>query len=176
MTTRQQGLTLLELMITVAIVLLLITVGSPAIVSAQRHLSLSGAVENTYFMFQQARSHAVRQSSDIVMDFEGASSSWCIGLTDQADCDCSVVNSCTIDGVDAVLSNDEFPHTWLKSISFDDNDQALIDGRRGLALNSAGSAVLSDSKNAVRLELNAVGRVKICVTEGELGSYPQCDS
>lgn len=169
----QSGLTLLELMITIAIVAIVVTIGAPSILTAQRNLSLSGAVENSYFALQQARSHAVRQSTDITVDFSNTTG-WCIGSTDQADCDCAVVASCTVDGVEQVLRNDDFPQIQMQNVNFGDADQAVFDGTRGLSIGSAGSLEFYDGIRTVRLQLNDVGRVRICVVAGDLGNYESC--
>lgn len=170
---RQRGLTLLELMITIAIVAIVVTIGAPSIITAQRNLALSGAVENSYFALQQARSHAVRQSSDVLVDFSD-DAGWCIGTTDQDDCNCATVASCTVDGVEQVLSSDDFPHIQMQNINFGDNDQAVFDGTRGLSIGSAGSLEFNDGTRTVRLSLNDVGRVSICVVAGDLGNYEAC--
>lgn len=171
--TNQHGISLLELMITIAIVAIVITLGSPAIINAQRNLALAGAVENSYFAFQQARSHAVRQSSDILVDVT-AGSNWCIGATDQADCDCSVAASCTVDGVEQVLDSQDYPQVTMQNLSFGGDNQAVFDGVRGLSLGSAGTLELAAGATNVRISLNDVGRVSICIVSGELGSYQAC--
>lgn len=169
----QRGLTLLEIMITIAIVAIVVTIGAPSILTAQRNLALSGAVENSYFALQEARSHAVRQSADIITDFSGGAA-WCIGTTDQADCDCAAAASCTVDGVEQVLSSDDFPQIKMQNVNFGDDDQAMFDGTRGLSIGSAGSLEFSDGTRTVRLLLNDVGRVSICVVAGDLGNYEPC--
>ncbi|WP_414828006.1 GspH/FimT family pseudopilin [Alteromonas sp. H39] len=170
---RQKGLTLLELMITIAIVAIVVTLGAPSILTAQRNLALSGAVENSYFALQQARSHAVRQSSDILVDFSD-NAGWCIGTTDQGDCDCNVAASCTVDGVEQVLSSEDFPHIQMQNVNFGADDQAVFDGTRGLSIGSAGTLEFNDGNRTARLSLNDVGRVSICVVAGDLGNYEPC--
>lgn len=173
--SNQKGLSLLELMIAVAIVAIVVTLGAPAISDVQRGAALSGAVENVYFGMQQARSHAVRQSSDIQVDFT-AGQNWCIGTTDQTDCDCAVANSCTVDGVENVLRAQDFPGITLPALAFGTDNQTTFDGTRGLTLNNSGSASFSNGTDTVRINLNEVGRVHICVVSGELGDYPPCAS
>ncbi len=170
----QSGLSLLELMITIAIIGIVITIGAPSIIDAQRNRVLSGAIENSYFALQQARSHAVRQGQDIIVDFS-ATTQWCIGTTDQADCDCATANSCTVEGVEQVLNNQDFPKIDMQNVNFGADDQATFDGTRGLSIGSAGDLELTDGTRTVRLNLNNVGRVSICVVTGNLGSYQPCN-
>lgn len=170
---KQQGFSLLELMITIAILAIVVRMGAPAILSAQKNLVLKGAVESSYFSLQQARSHAVRQSNDVIVDFS-TGTNWCIGLTDQADCDCATANSCTIDGVEEVVKGADFPSITMQNLNFGATNQAVFDGTRGLALGSAGSVEFNDGSREVRLQLNSVGRAKVCVVSGSVGTYEAC--
>ncbi len=174
MWNNQTGLSLLELMITIAIIGIVITLGAPSIIEAQRNRVLSGAIENSYFTLQQARSNAVRKGEDIIVDFSAAPQ-WCIGATDQPTCDCSTLNSCTVDGLEQVLDNQDFPQIEMQNVNFGVNDQATFDGTRGLSIGSAGNLELTDGTRTVRLNLNNVGRVSICVVTGNLGSYQPCN-
>ncbi|NDW22990.1 GspH/FimT family pseudopilin [Alteromonas hispanica] len=152
----QRGISLLELMIAVVIIGIVLSVGAPAVNNVQQNLSLSGATKNSYFLFQQARSHAVRLSSDVVVDISDGSS-WCIGVTELANCDCNTAASCTVDGVEYALSSDDFPGTIMENALFGDDDQATFDGTRGLTLNSAGSFELTHGSITTPVNLNTVG-------------------
>ncbi|RDV29441.1 prepilin-type N-terminal cleavage/methylation domain-containing protein [Alteromonas aestuariivivens] len=170
---RQQGFTLLELMITIAIIAIVVRIGAPSIITAQKNLVLKGAAESSYYTLQQARSHAVRQSNDIVVDFSGGTN-WCIGITDQGDCDCGTANSCTVDGVEEVIRGDDYTSITMQNLNFGANNQATFDGVRGLSLGSAGSIELSDGDREIRVQLNNVGRANVCVVAGNVGTYQAC--
>lgn len=171
----QQGLSLIEILIVIAIVSVVMMVSAPGVVKMQRQLAIKGATENIYFFLQLAKSTAIRQSNDIVVDANvDADGKWCLGLTDAGDCDCVTVNSCQVDNVEQVIRSDDFPKITLQNINFDLNDQATFDGVRGMSSSGAASAELTDASNVVRINVAATGRVSMCNVTGDVGGYDAC--
>lgn len=169
----QRGLTLLELMVTVSIIAIVVAIGAPAIMSTQKTMQLKGAVESSYFAFQHSRSAAISAGSDVTVSMESGSN-WCIGISDNGDCDCQTLNSCTINGVEQLVKSSDFKLVSMQELNFGVNSAAAFDGIRGLAVGSAGSMILSDGSNKAKLILSNMGRIRICMDEGELGRYSSC--
>lgn len=170
---KEYGFSLLELLIVVSIVALVVMIGAPSVVETQKRYKLKGAVESSYFSMQYARSAAVSSSTDITMQFKDGAQ-WCIASSDAGVCDCNVVNSCTVNGVEQVVKAADFSQITMDDLSFGANDAAVFDGVRGLAVGNAGSVVLSDGINEARLVLSNLGRVRICMQQGQLGAYEPC--
>ncbi|MDM7860813.1 GspH/FimT family protein [Alteromonas sp. ASW11-36] len=168
-----KGLTLLELVLVVAIIALVVTLGAPSIINAQRVMAHKGAVESSYFILQSARSQAISINNDVTVQFNAAAP-WCIGVSDAGNCDCAVANSCVVNGVERVLSGEDFNNIVLQEINFGGNAFTIYDGQRGMAVNNSGSFVLSDGAAEARLTLSEIGRLTVCMEAGDLGAYPAC--
>jgi prepilin-type N-terminal cleavage/methylation domain-containing protein len=169
----QRGLTLLELMLTVSIIAIVVAISAPAILNTQKTMQLKGAVEASYFAFQHARSAAISAGSDVTVSITSGSN-WCMGISDNGDCDCTTLNSCTINGVEQLVKSSDFKLVSMQDLSFGVDNTAVFDGIRGLSVGNAGSTVLSDGSNDAKLILSNMGRIRICMTEGALGRYSSC--
>jgi Tfp pilus assembly protein FimT len=167
------GLTLLELLITVSIITLVITLGVPSVLNAQKTMQLKGAVEVGYFAFQKARSTAISSQEDIVVALK-STPPWCIAVSDVGLCNCQVYQDCTVNGVEAKVEANDFNLIQLQDIKFGNDNAAMFDGIRGLSIGHAGSAVMSDGTNQIKLILSNMGRIRICVKSGQLGGYEPC--
>lgn len=167
------GLTLLELLITISITTLVLTLGVPAVLAVQKNMQLKGAVEVSYFAFQQARATAVatRQNIHVALN---ASKNWCIALSDIGLCDCTVYAECAVEGQEQIIQHSDFHLIELRDIKFGTDNVAVFDGVRGLAIGNAGSVVFSDGDKQVKLILSNMGRIRICMMAGNLGGYDPC--
>lgn len=173
MDRKEKGLSLLELLISISIVAIVVTLGAPSVVATHKLYKLKGAVETSYFALQYARSAAVSASTDTTVQFiEGGN--WCIGTSDAGLCDCNVPNSCLVNGVEQSVRASDFSQITLQDLKFGGNDAAVFDGVRGLAVGNAGSVVLSDGNNEARLVVSNMGRVRVCVQQGQLAVYRPC--
>ena len=169
----QHGISLVELMITVSIIAILVTVGGPAIFAMQKSLQLKAAVESSYFAFQAARANAISLGKDVSVSIVD-STNWCVGISDNGDCDCTILLSCTINSVEQLVKAQDFQNITMQDVRFGANNLAVYDGIRGLSTGNAGSLVFSDGVNQAKLILSNMGRVRICVAAGEVGRYSAC--
>ncbi|OFI32530.1 hypothetical protein BFC17_05050 [Alteromonas lipolytica] len=168
-------MSLIEVLIVVAIIGVVVTVTAPSVLTVQRQMAVKGAVENVFFLLQLARSSAIRQSNDILIDTNFDTISWCVGITDAANCDCSLANSCTVDGLEQVVSSADFNGISMQNVNFDNANQAILDGVRGMAPQGAVSLELTDATNHnVRVNISATGRISMCNVSGDVGSFPAC--
>lgn len=166
------GFTLLEAMVTIAILAILLSVGVPNFSKARQSLSLSAAVSQFYFLLQSARNHALRHQTDITVVFSQAPQ-WWAGITTAADCQCSVSQRCEIAGVAHCINASDFPGIELNALTFHQR-KVKIDGVRGLAVGSGGSVIISDGQRAAKIILSKLGRVRICMQTGQLARYKKC--
>lgn len=169
----QRGFTLLELMVTVSIIAIVVSIGAPAVMNTQKTMQLKGATEASYFAFQYARSAAVSAGTDVTVSLTSGTD-WCVGISDGGDCDCNTLNSCTINGVEQLVKSSDFSLVTMQNISFGATSTAVFDGVRGLSIGSAGSTVFSDGSNDAKLVLSNMGRIRICMAAGDLGRYSLC--
>ena len=155
------GLTLLELLITIAILVLVVSLGAPAITSIQKNMQLKAAAETSYFAFQQARVAAITQSVDVTVAIN-SSENWCAALSDDGVCNCSILNDCTLNGVEYKVDFSDYPFVNIDTVTFGEDSVAIFDSNRGMAIGHAGSVVFSDGDKQLKLILSNMGRVRIC--------------
>jgi prepilin peptidase dependent protein A/type IV fimbrial biogenesis protein FimT len=167
------GLTLLELLITISILVLVVSLGSPAINSIQKNMQLKGAAESSYFAFQQARFAAITQSTDVTVAIHPGEN-WCAALSDSGVCDCTISNECTINGVEYKVNFSDYRFVSIENVTFGADNIAVFDANRGLAIGHAGSVVFTDGNKQLKLILSNMGRVRICSSDSNIGGYDPC--
>lgn len=88
---RAGGFTLVELMVTIAVLVILTTLAVPAMNNILENRRLVGAGQAIYEQIQFARTEAIKQSRNIFVVAEGGDD-WCVAVSDDGDCDCSVTD------------------------------------------------------------------------------------
>lgn len=166
------GISLVELLITLAVLGITVMLGAPAVLESFKSQRVKGATQSGYFMLQYARSVAISKGNDVVIDFVSGSN-WCLGVSDSGPCDCNVANSCNVDNVEYLVNASDYRGVQMNNLTFD-ADSAVIDGQRGMAAGNAGTLELTDGENTMRLVMSNLGRVRICAKSGNLGGYPSC--
>ena len=167
------GLTLLELLVTVSILVLVVSLGSPAINSIQKNMQLKGAVQSSYFAFQQARVAAITKNIDVTVAIRSGEN-WCAALSGSGVCDCSIPNECTLDGVEYMVNFADYRFVSIDKVTFGKDSIAVFDSNRGLAIGHAGSIIFSDGDKQLKLILSNMGRVRICAVGSRFGGYELC--
>lgn len=167
-----RGVTLIELMVTVVVLVVLIMIAAPAFQRMIERKRLEGAVENLYADMQYARTESIKRNKAVYLSFnEGAD--WCYGLDDTAYCNCSTANDCQIDGVEKVRSSAD--HLGISLISTFTPDQVKFDPVRGM-VNEQGSGQFT-SVNGMKANVKVSWlRVLICSPSGagQIMSYKDC--
>ena len=173
------GFTLVELLIGILVLAIVSAIALPSFDGFRARQRLKGAAENLYTDLQYARSEAVQRNTRVVVNFS-TGSSWCYGLRvddDGTGCDCSTAGSCGL----KTVSGAAYPGVTMSAAAFGDGDTSfLFDPRRGQVLDedgavTEGSVLLAGADgDEIQLELNAIGRVRLCSPDGAVGGYPSC--
>ncbi|MBF7073790.1 hypothetical protein ISG33_10310 [Glaciecola sp. MH2013] len=169
----QQGLSLVSVLIASSISLILGAIGGPALVGSMEQARIKGVSEEVYFFVREARSQAIASSTNIDMDVK-VGIYWCLGLSDQGNCDCNTANSCKVNDLEKTISYTDYPSIVLTDVDLGGDFKAQFDGERGLALNDSGSMKFSSPTLAMRVSLNSLGRTQLCSENGQIGSYQSC--
>lgn len=110
------GFTLIELMISVALIAVIAAIAVPSYRDFNQKTQLTGAAEEVFSHIQYARSESIANGEDIFVAFKGTGATgWCVGISDGAACDCAAsLAACTINGVQArSLQGNDYPQTVL---------------------------------------------------------------
>jgi Tfp pilus assembly protein FimT len=171
---RQTGLTLLELVIALAAVVILFAIGLPDFDSIAAKRRLQGAAQGLHQDLLFAQSEAIKRNATVRIMFWRNSTDftdWCYGVTtgevgtnpDQCDCgNDSRKANCTVDGVQIVRTSDEFPGVKGKSTTFSGNPpRTSFSPPNGTADN--GRVVLESAEGVeAEVRVSGLGRVITC--------------
>jgi prepilin-type N-terminal cleavage/methylation domain-containing protein len=169
---RVRGLTLMELMVTVAILGILVALAVPSFNSFLAKGRLSGAAEALAQDLQLARSEALRRNAEVTISFSSGTA-WCYGaIVSATACDCTQTNSCSLRRVD----NTDYAGLTMSDLSFPSNTPATFTSftaHQGLA-NTGAVQFTHPNAGTLRVRLGAAGQVSICSTSGGLAHHPAC--
>lgn len=177
--SQQHGVTLIELMVTIAVIAILVTTAIPSFIENIEKRKLRGAAETLYAELQFAKMEAIKTNTPVRVDFTVTNAStWCYGVS-TSDCDCTTANSCVINGVEKVIRSTDYTN-----ISVDATSASPPWGSGGASFSPLRSSVASGGATfysdhfAVRVTTSGLGRVKICNATGmpkaDFGGYPSC--
>lgn len=177
------GFTLIEMIVTVSVLAILLTVAVPSFKDMVDKRRLVGAAEQFYGDLQAARFEAIKLNKTVAIFFRNSgATNWCYGMADNigAACDCTAVTpNCTVGGMPKVMGNSGFRGVTL-TVSGYEEGRICVDSRRGkffsdsdCTSNSMGNVTFSSSSGSIQVDTQKAGRVRICSTAGT-GDYPSC--
>ncbi|OUS09944.1 hypothetical protein A9Q89_12260 [Gammaproteobacteria bacterium 53_120_T64] len=160
----QQGFTLIEAMIVIAIVAIVLSLAVPSFNDFFEKNRLKRAAEEVYGLITKARAEAVIRSVDMRVDVDAGT--WCLGYEERPSpfdppCNCANANSCTVDvagtPVTQVVSGADFSGVTITE-SF--AGVTFFDTVKGTAGN--GTVSLSAADWDLDVVVSNMGRVRIC--------------
>lgn len=169
--TPTAGFTLIELMVTVAILAISVSIATPSFTDMLDRHRLKGAVESVTTDLRYARSESIKRNQQIAVSIV-TGSNWKYGIGDNLTCLTNVA-SCVLSGEAKIITN-SFPSIAIdNTTTFGGNTYTIFQPQRGSA---AQGAVILKSKNdtyTARVSLSALGYVSQCSDDAILG-YPTC--
>lgn len=194
------GLSLLELLISVAVMGIIISVAVPNMAEFSVNQRLVGAAEQVYGHLQQARSEAVARNTAIYANFSvNGTTSWIYGLSsvnslcNLAVTDPAFANACvmpiddgdgnldpgdgSVDPGDLILmrfTGGEYDDVAMGIAGFSSGTtQFLFDPVRGTA--TSGQVNLESANGSLlRVSVSLLGRVSLCSPDGSVDNYGTC--
>jgi len=162
---RARGLTLLELLVTLAIVAVMMTLALPSFGSIVARHRLKAAAEQLAADLGELRLLSAQRGQALHLDLQ-AGTQWCYALATVSGCDCRVVQSCQLKTVRAT----DHPGVTLLA-----GGNLLVDARPIGPLQNSGQALLQGSEGGqLRVGLTPLGRPKVCTPGGAVPGYPNC--
>jgi len=167
MRKRQIGITLIEAMITVAIIAIIAAIAVPSYQDMIEKSRLREAVQSVKGDLQIARSEAFKRSENIFIDFD--SGGYCYGTggqnsPDTSACDC-ISTGCSLKQV-----------TSLDQVTISSPSDAEFEFRRGTT--TAFSTDFSTANFSARVRVSAGGVIELCnpdpAISGKEGIYAAC--
>lgn len=193
---RQHGLTLIEILITVAVFSIIMAFGVPSMREFFDAKRLVGAAEQVYGHLQQARMESIARSAPVFVNFTtDGSDTWSYGVSSRDLCDVAQgtpanANACIlvvddgdnlVDTGDGVTDPDDlvlmrFDDTLHTGVTMDTaafssgNTQIRFDPVRGTA--TSGDVVLvSELGRRLNVRVGLLGQIRICSPDGSAIRY-----
>lgn len=167
---RSKGVTLLELLVTIAVLAVLTTIAIPSFRDMGERRRVVNASEAIYSDLQFARSEAVKRSHDVKVEWGGAGligcSGWFLQIWDvTTNPDEYLTHTCG-DGFPQITLTDTEPGT----------DARTFDRIRGMPGEGVTLILKSPSGYQIEVVLSGLGRVRSCSPSGtgKVWGYPSC--
>ena len=168
--TKVNGFTLLEMMVSVAVMAILATTVIPSFHDMKEKHKIRGAVETISGDLQLARSEAIKTNQNVSLSFSGnGTTNWCYGINDTSGCDCNVANACLVDG-NTVRVSDSSEFSNINLTTNFTGQTTTFDPDRGTT--NSGTTVLTVDGKSVDIFVSAIGRISIC--SNDFSFYPNC--
>jgi type IV fimbrial biogenesis protein FimT len=172
------GFTLIELMVTLAVLAILLVAAVPSFADFFDKYRLRGAVDDVVSAISNARAASVKADRDVNIAFGGTASAWCVGANGADDpsggnpvpaveaCDCTSSSACLVGGERIAVDVGKHAKVAVNDVatSFTYNSKlGLIE-----PLGSATETFTSPTgKYDMRLDVNALGQASVCVPSGK---------
>lgn len=100
-----QGFSLFEFMVTLAIVIILTIVAIPVFIKVYQEYHVSTATQHLYQVLQYARTLAIENNQTVYINFQ-TGDNWCYGIKAGSSCSCNIANSCNLGTYSATKTQD----------------------------------------------------------------------
>ena len=167
--TSQQGVTLIELVITLFIMAVLLTFALPAFTELLAESRLKAATSALYLKLYQARSEAIKRNQRMRVTFmvSDGGATWCYGMKTDAACDCTVAGSCQIDGAEKTVNSTEFPGVGIDLHISAPGDHFTFENIRWITAGTFGHVRFNMADGGqTRIIVSRMGRVRLCSPAG----------
>jgi type IV fimbrial biogenesis protein FimT len=153
------GFTLIETMVSVAIVAVLGALAFPSFVDAQDRARIKVGVEAIYADMQYARLYAIKSSAVVNLSYK----STCWGISAVSACDCTVTdtNAANYCGIKREMVSNFKGLTMSSTVT-----ASSMDGIRALVTNPGTVTFTSTGGKVAKVSLSVLGRPAICSTSG----------
>jgi type IV fimbrial biogenesis protein FimT len=160
----QRGLTLLELMVTLAIVAVLASLALPSFGGMMARHRLKAAADHLSMDLAEARFEATRRGEALHLQLRPGAD-WCYAVTLAPGCDCRVAQSCQLKTVRAG------EHPGVRLVEGRDLD---FEPRPRAGMGSVAALLQGQDGAQLRVGLSPLGRPNVCAPGAAVSGYPRC--
>lgn len=169
--SRQQGFTLIEIMVTIAVLAIIATVALPSLIEARDRIRVRTAAESIYAHLQFARSESIKQGNTLYVSVRSGSS-WCLGITnDSSGCDCNTASACQFGPTGSTQTRSLLASEFTGITLTSDRTTIGFDSRRGFDLNEGVITINGSGSLSSQIQHSLNGRISIC---GNVGGMNPC--
>lgn len=173
-----RGFTLLELMVTITVLGILVSLAVPSYSSLINRNRVRNAAEQMRSDFSLARSESLRRSSNVTLSFTRSAdgATWCYGMNTGGSCDCTATtgaNVCALDVEGGVRIRRVVDSAAYRGVSMSSLTYSGCSTSCNLTLNSVrptmagGTVEFTSSENQiVRVVTTSMGRIRMCSPSG----------
>lgn len=170
-----RGFTLIEMMVTVAVLAIIISIAAPSFNGFFDRYRVKRAADTLSAFLINAKSEAIKRNKNVSTVITGSGNTWCAGMTENATCDCSATpNTCQIEGADRVIKSTSFKGVQLLAPASESafvfkSQRGTVEGFTAVQLESANGSKLN-------VDVSIVGRIRLCSPSGtgNMGGYTVC--
>ena len=166
--TVSKGVTLIELLSSIAIVAVLMLIAAPSLFSVLNTIQLEAVSNNFFTQLRTLRSSAIKTNSSVFVSF-ATGSAWCYGFSSVAACACGTAGSCLYNGTAYVVTPPANQGITMSSSTIANNFSFSPD--EGIA-SSSGSITFSNASGSISVVVSPLGRVTLC--SNTIAGYTGC--
>lgn len=172
------GFTLVELMVTIAVMVVLMAAAAPSFADFFDRNRLRGAADGVVSLISNARAEGVKNDLDVSIALAGSGVSWCLGGHAAAPpsgggpaglanpCDCTVGAECRISGQRVAIEVGAYPDIRVSAAPFTFTFDSTLGAIRPLGSHQV-TLTSPTGKYDLAAEVNSLGQASICVPAGK---------
>ena len=177
-TRGEQGFTLIELMVTLAVMAIVLAAAAPSFADFFDKNRVRGAADGVISLISNARAEAVKADLDVNIAFKKSGTDWCVGANaaaaptggdpagTAATCDCTDASKCLVSGQRLATNLGAYPDVDIGALPtafvFDSKLGTIVPlGDRTVTLTSP------KGKYDLAVKVNALGQAQLCVPAGK---------
>jgi type IV fimbrial biogenesis protein FimT len=169
------GFTLMELIITLTVLVILISIGVASYSAIFSQQELLQRTEHLYHFLRLANSQAIKLNKKVYVHFCQLNSTgvWKMAMAEQANCDCFTADSCQVEGRRLIEELADGQTVILSPADMKFSGEQASYGPMRFSVNP-GSVTLTDSNGTQLKVIQSSMRLRVCSPDKAQLGYPKC--